>query len=124
MYFEGCDTTSGFFMPVGAAHIRAYLDEEKVRYVFLPGNIDTNRMICLVIALYAKKIHVYERMKSNKITKMMVGLANGQGAKGRIATAAESLCDDSSSRVPPVRLQRTWHLRASRGYAGGCYSQC
>ncbi|KAG3078564.1 hypothetical protein PI124_g20730 [Phytophthora idaei] len=87
MYFEGCDTTSGFFMPACAAHIRTCLDEEKVRYVFLPGNIDTNRMICLVIALYAKKIHVYERTKSNKITKMMVGLANGQGAKGPVHEA-------------------------------------
>ncbi|KAF1791463.1 hypothetical protein GQ600_3528 [Phytophthora cactorum] len=124
MYFEGCDTTSGFFMPAGAAHIRAYLDEEKGEVRISAGQHRHKPHDLPGYCPVRKEVHVYERMKSNKITKMMVGLANGQDAdSGRIATA-ESLCDDSSSRVPPVRLQRTWHLRASRGYAGGCYSQC
>ncbi|KAF1784497.1 hypothetical protein GQ600_9386 [Phytophthora cactorum] len=82
-------------MPAFVAHIRACLDEEKVRYVFLPGNIDTNRMVCLVIVLYAKKIHVYERMKSNKITKMMV--LKDQYTKQMIKTPTQK--DSNSSKI-------------------------
>ncbi|RAW42462.1 hypothetical protein PC110_g1318 [Phytophthora cactorum] len=37
--------------------------------------IDTNNWICLTIDLDAKKIYVYDSMKSRKISKVMDGLA-------------------------------------------------
>ncbi|KAG2801247.1 hypothetical protein PC116_g24389 [Phytophthora cactorum] len=58
-----------------ATQIRACLEEERVKYVFLSVNIDTNHWICLVIDLDAKKIYVYDSVKSRIISKVMAGLA-------------------------------------------------
>ncbi|KAF1783250.1 Ulp1 protease family, C-terminal catalytic domain [Phytophthora cactorum] len=75
MSFEGRNTTSGLFTPGLCDPDPSMPRRRAVKYVFLSVNIDTNHWICLVIDLDAKKIYVYDSVKSRIISKVMAGLA-------------------------------------------------